>query len=55
MMDAPTEDVQEPQFLNKYRCPCGRRWSDLWSCGCNDRCPDCNKEIEPYSSDEVTA
>jgi len=26
------------------------RMEDGWDCGCNDRCPDCNKEIEPYES-----
>ena len=37
---------------NHYLCPCGTEWEDVWSCGCNDRCPNCNKEIEPYASDD---
>ncbi len=37
------------RYLNQYRCPyCQTEWEDVWDCGCNDRCPDCNKEIEPY-------
>ena len=37
--------------LNQYRCPyCQIDWEDVWDCVCNDRCPDCNKEIEPYES-----
>lgn len=39
------------RYLNQYRCPyCQTEWEDMWDCGCNDRCPDCNKEIEPYES-----
>ena len=39
------------RYLNQYRCPyCQTEWEDSWDCACNDRCPDCNKEIEPYES-----
>ncbi|MCQ8180992.1 hypothetical protein U737_03350 [Methylomonas sp. LW13] len=39
------------RYLNQYRCPyCQTEWEDVWDCGCNDRCPNCNKEIEPYES-----
>ncbi|TCV86105.1 MULTISPECIES: hypothetical protein [Methylomonas] len=39
------------RYLNQYHCPyCQTEWEDVWDCGCNDRCPDCNKEIEPYES-----
>ncbi len=39
------------RYLNQYRCPyCQTEWEDVWDCGCNDRCPDCNKEIEPFAS-----
>lgn len=41
-------------FNKHYECPCGATWSDEWSCECNDRCPDCNKEIEAYDSDDLT-
>jgi hypothetical protein len=42
-------------FLNHYRhddCPVqpGIEWEDAWECMCNDRCPACNAEIEPYES-----
>jgi hypothetical protein len=42
-------------FTNLYRhqdCPVkpGIEWSDQWSCACNDKCPACNREIEPYES-----
>lgn len=37
-------------FQNSYKCDCGEEWEDNWSCACNDRCPSCNKEIEPYES-----
>lgn len=46
----PTE-TYTVRYLNQYRCPyCQTEWEDVWDCGCNDRCPDCNKEIEPYES-----
>lgn len=40
-------------YINHYRCPCGSEWEDEWDCMCNDRCPNCNKEIEPYESEET--
>lgn len=49
-------------ILNHYRCDHkdsleeGQpeiEWSDLWSCGCSDRCPVCNHEIEPYKSEDL--
>lgn len=49
-------------FINYYRCPGNldyRRqhdpveWVDEWSCACNDKCPECNAEIEPYDFDEL--
>jgi hypothetical protein len=42
-------------WTNHYCCPCGEQWEDQWDCQCNDRCPACNKEIEPFSSIEVGA
>lgn len=39
-------------FHNFYHCNCGEEWSDWWSCACNDRCPRCNKETEPFESEE---
>jgi hypothetical protein len=46
---------QEPEkFRNYYRCPYdGVEWQDNWSCMCNDRCPVCNAEIEPFNSEEL--
>lgn len=50
------------QFLNHYRCPGDLEyrkqhepleWSDTWSCMCNDKCPECNAEIEPYESEDA--
>lgn len=26
---------------------------DAWSCMCNDECPVCGAEIEPYESEEI--
>ena len=39
-------------YSNQYCCPyCQLEWDDEWDCACNDRCPTCNKEIEPYESE----
>jgi len=41
-------------FVNYYECPrCLTAWSSRDDCTCNDRCPDCNDEIEPYNSEEI--
>ena len=40
----------ETEYANHYRCECGEVWMDIWSCMCNDRCPKCDTEIEPYKS-----
>ena len=42
-------------FRNSYwHDECGLRWTDEWSCACNDRCPECNAEIEPYASEDLS-
>lgn len=41
-------------FLNHYECTCGEKWTDKWSCACNDRCPSCRKEIEPHDSEDLS-
>ena len=40
------------RFLNYYR-HCDTQWTDTWSCQCNDECPVCGAEIEPYHSDDI--
>lgn len=47
-------NLDDAKFLNHYRCPCGAEWSDEWSCMCNDLCPVCDKEIEPYDSEDLS-
>jgi hypothetical protein len=42
--------VSNLKFINKYKCPCGEEWEDVWDCTCNDKCSVCNKEIEPHTS-----
>ena len=45
-------DGQPCGYTNHYECSrCGTTWSDCWSCACNDRCPGCDVETEPYDSD----
>lgn len=33
----------------RYFCHCGVQWQEDWDCACNDECPVCKHEIEPYS------
>ena len=40
-------------FNKYYRCPCGTEWQDEWDCLCNDRCPTCDTECEPYDHAEI--
>jgi hypothetical protein len=48
------EDEEPGRFINRYR-HCGQEWEDRWSCACNDKCPVCGGEIEPYGSEEIDA
>ncbi len=41
--------------LKRYECSrCGTTWTDEWSCACNDRCPSCRTETEPYDDEDLT-
>jgi hypothetical protein len=43
-------------FLNFYRCArCRRRWTDEWSCMCDDDCPHCGaRHMSPCHSEDLT-
>lgn len=48
------EAEDEPWFLNHYRCDrCKIDWSNNDDCTCNDRCPQCNDETEPFESEDA--
>lgn len=37
----------EPRYLIRYRCTnCGHKWEDIWSCACDDECPECGTTME---------
>ena len=41
-------------FQNFYECSqCGTIWTDEWDCMCDDHCPNCKAETEPYHSVEI--
>ena len=47
-------NVDEGRYVNYYQCTKdGTRWAMTWSCMCDDRCPTCNREIEPYKSEDL--
>jgi DNA-directed RNA polymerase subunit RPC12/RpoP len=43
-------------FLNFYKCArCRRRWTDEWSCTCDDECTDCGeRDMSPFKSEDLT-
>jgi len=42
------------KFRNHYRCPHDQtKWIDDWNHICNDRCPNCDRETEPYLSEDI--
>ena len=43
-------------YLNHYHCQdCNTAWSDEWSCGCDDDCPECgSRHWSPYESEDLT-
>jgi hypothetical protein len=46
--------VNETQYLNEYHCTaCGVSWDDVWSCGCDDDCPECGVSLSPVQSTEI--
>lgn len=47
-------DIPDVFFQNFYE-HCEMEWEDLADSMCNNRCPNCNKEIEPCSSKKFYA
>jgi hypothetical protein len=43
-------------YLNHYRCGgCGARWSNEWSCCCDDECDRCgSRNWSPFESEDLT-
>lgn len=45
---------EEFRFQMNYDCSnCGHAWVMKWSCACNDRCPKCDTETEPYEVEDA--
>jgi len=42
--------IEELKKYANYYEHCGGIWIDAWNCMCNDRCPACDAEIEPFKS-----
>ena len=44
-MSANEGEEPEALFRNYYQCDrCGHKWTDDWSCQCDDDCPECGGE-----------
>lgn len=48
----PTDEGAEYlRYENQYECSnCSTYWEDIWSCMCDDRCPNCNTVCSPLTS-----
>jgi predicted nucleic acid-binding Zn-ribbon protein len=48
------EDEGKSTSRNYYRCAsCGFEWTDVWSCQCDDDCPQCGaRHMSPYKSED---
>lgn len=55
--DLDTDTDGEPcRYLNRYTCDaCEESWEDQWSCGCDDECPKCGRDISPDDSEDLLA
>jgi hypothetical protein len=50
----PDEPACQPAFQNVYQCDdCGVTWDDVYSCGCDDECPECGRDYSPVGSTEI--
>jgi hypothetical protein len=43
-------------FRNEYKCvDCGSKWTDEWSCMCDDDCRQCGaRHMSPEDSDDLS-
>jgi DnaJ-class molecular chaperone len=49
-----SDSEEEDKYLMTYFClDCDETWTMEHSCACNDRCPNCNKEIEPTDVEDL--
>lgn len=53
---ADADDDEERHFLNHYDCyRCGTHWTDVWSCTCDDECPECGaRDVSPSFSEDAS-
>ena len=40
------------KYINHF-IHCHTHWTDTWDCTCDDDCPICHWEIEPFASAEI--
>lgn len=45
--------MDNEKLYRSYYQHCGEEWQSIWDSACNDECPVCGKEIEPYDYEEV--
>jgi|688.fasta_scaffold65925_5 hypothetical protein len=58
--DLDDEQKTTHRFINYYKCPFCKdennnslEWHDAWDHSCNDRCPECDVETQPYLSEDL--
>ena len=45
-------ELVNDKFRNHYK-HCGETWTDEWDATCDDECPVCGKDIQPYKSEDI--
>jgi hypothetical protein len=51
--DELSVDDDDIRFRNHYYCDaCDCAWEDCWCTTSNDRCPSCDVEVEPFTSED---
>ena len=54
MINESDIEAMKPRWYRRYyRCSNNHKWQDEWDCLCNDRCPECDEETEPYDHVEI--
>ena len=42
------------RVVMEYQCECGEAWTDMWFFKATDFCPNCDKEVDPSSWEDIT-
>lgn len=53
-MPHPNDTPGRTAVRNSYHCvACDHTWTDIWTCGCDDECSRCGRDISPFDSESL--